>query len=63
MGKILKTNIILITKKLNINWNIVKSFIFDQKMIDFKSEFFKIVIDFRWMLCAQLNSMLHHFTI
>ena len=29
--KIFKTNIILITTYLNLNWNIVKSFIFYQK--------------------------------
>ena len=28
-------------------------------MIDFI--FFKIVIGFRWMLCAQFNPILHHF--
>ena len=32
----LKMNIILITKHLNLNSNIVKSFIFYQTMIDFK---------------------------
>ena len=33
MGQIFKTNIILFTKYLNLNWNIV---IFFKKMVDFK---------------------------
>ena len=37
IGKIFKTNIILITKYLNLNWNFVKSFNFyKKKMIEFK---------------------------
>ena len=36
IGKIFKTNTILITKYLNLNWNIVKSSIINEKMIDFK---------------------------
>ena len=36
IGKIFKTNTILITNYLNLNWNIVKSSIFTEKMIDFK---------------------------
>ena len=36
IGKIFNSNISLITKYLNLNWNIVKSFIFYQKMIDFR---------------------------
>ena len=36
IGKTFEKNIILITKYLNHNWNIVKSFIFYQKMIDLK---------------------------
>ena len=36
IGKIFQTNTILITKYLNLNWNIVKSSIFYQKMIGFK---------------------------
>ena len=36
IGKIFNANIILITKYLNLNWNIVKSFNFYQKMIDFR---------------------------
>ena len=35
-GIIFKTNTILITKYLNLNWSIVKSSVFYQKMIDFK---------------------------
>ena len=33
IDKIVKTNIILIAKYLNLNWNIVKSFIFTQKWV------------------------------
>ena len=36
ISKIFKTNIILIMKYLNLNWNIVKSLIFILKMVDFK---------------------------
>ena len=36
IGKLFKTNIILIMKYLNLNWNIVKSLIFIWKMVDFK---------------------------
>ena len=36
IGKLFNSNIILITKYLNLNWNIVKSFIFLPKMIDFR---------------------------
>ena len=35
IGKIFKTNIILITKYLNLKWNIVKSFIFPQNLINY----------------------------
>ena len=59
IGKMFKTNISLITKYLNQNWNIAKSLILILKMIDLK----KIVLSFRLMLCAQFNPMLHHFTI
>ena len=36
IGKIFKTITILITKYLNLNWNIVKSSIFTENMNDFK---------------------------
>ena len=36
IGKIFKTNTIFITKYFNLNWNIVKSYIFTEKMVDFK---------------------------
>ena len=36
IGKIFKINTILVTKYINLNWNIVKSSIFTEKMIDFK---------------------------
>ena len=36
ISKIFKTNIILIINYLNFNWNIVKSYIFYQNMIDLK---------------------------
>ena len=35
-GKIDKTNTILITKYLNLHWNIVKSYTLTEKMTDFK---------------------------
>ena len=53
IGKIFNINIILITKYLNLNLNIVKSLIFMQKMIDFKDEFSKL-----WLVsdgCFVLN--------
>ena len=44
IGKIFKINIMLITKYLNLNWNIVKK-IFLTKMIDFIEEFSKLLLD------------------
>ena len=61
MPNLIKMNIVLITKYLNLKWNIVKSFIFTKKKIGFKMRIFKIVIGFRRTLCAQFNPILHHF--
>ena len=58
-----KTDIILITKYLNLNWNIVKSYIFFPKKWLILNENFQNCFGFRRMLCAYFNPILYHFTI